>query len=392
MDKFLKYVDNKKFVRWVLTPDKELDIYWGNYILKNPSEKEQIDLARLLIFQLQSKKEHNSGSEAIDIFSKIVQKMEKSNKKPSFRKIGMTVLKYAAVALLFFSLGVAYFYQKPNEFAEMSKQLALVDNQGDVQLILGDGKMVAITEKESELEYKVNGNIVINKQDTVKVTSNPEKMEINQLVVPFGKNSSVKLPDGTVAHLNAGSRLMYPSKFKGKKREVFLFGEGFFEVSHNADKPFIVITNQLEVEVLGTKFNLSAYASDKTIETVLVEGKVKIKEPGFNIMKNSYILEPNQKATYYRKSAKTKIRKVDVMNYVTWHEGYLNFNSLNLSKIIIKLERYYNIKIQFEESLGVQKITGKLQLKEETDKVLQVLAKTASVKLIKLNKSTYELK
>ncbi len=392
MDKFIKYVDNRKFVRWVLTPDKELDIYWENYILNNPSEKEQIKLARLLILQLQTKNTFESGSEAIDIFSEIVQKLDNRNKKLTFRKIGITILKYAAVALLFFSLGIAYYYQKPNQFAEMSEQLALVDNQGDVQLILGDGKLVAITEKKSEIEYKENGNIVINKLDTVQATSNSKKVEINQLVVPYGKNSSVKLPDGTVAYLNAGSRLMYPSSFNGKKREVFLIGEGFFEVSHNADIPFIVITKKLEVEVLGTKFNLSAYTSDKTIETVLVEGKVKIKETGFNIMKSNYILKPNQQAIYNRESAKTKIRQVDVMNYVTWHIGYLNFKSSDLSQITKKLERYYNIKIQFEKTLGVHSITGKLKLNEDTDKVLQVLAKTASVKLIKLNKSTYELK
>ena len=392
MDKFLKYVENKEFVNWVLMPDKELDVYWENYLLKNPSEKEHIELARLLVSQLQAKKIEDSSSESVDIFAKILQKIDSENKKPTIRKIVMEVLKYAAVALIFFSLGVAYFYQKSNNFNEMSENLASVQYKDDVQLILGNGKTVSISDKKSEIEYKQNGNIVINKKDTVQKDINSQEVRINKLVVPYGKNTSVKLPDGTIAYLNAGSKLMYPSSFNGNKREVFLIGEGFFDVTHNASKPFIVTTAELEVEVLGTKFNLSAYPSDKTVETVLVEGKVKINETKFSLLKNNHILEPNQQAVYYRKSTKTKIRKVDVMNYVTWHEGYLNFNSTDLGNIVKKLERYYNIKIQIKESLGVSSITGKLKLVEETDNVLKILAKTASLELIKLNQSTYELK
>lgn len=392
MDKFLNYTDNKDFVRWVLAPNTDLDKYWENYILNNPSEKEQIELARLLILQLQSKKENTPNAESVKIFSKIVQELETKNKKPTFRKIGKTILKYAAVALIFFSLGILYLYERQSEFDEISKQLASLPEQNDVKLILGDGKTVSIKEKKSEVDYKEDGNIVINKQDTVQATSKSKKIEMNQLVVPFGRNSSIKLPDGTVAYLNAGSKLVYPSRFKGKNRKVFLFGEGFFEVTHNADMPFIVTTKELAVEVLGTKFNISAYPSDKTVETVLVEGKVKLKETKFNILGRNYILKPNQQAVYSCINAKTKIRKVNVLNYVSWHQGYLNFESSALDKIAKKLERYYNIKIQFEKPLGAKTITGKLKLNEETDKVLQVLAETASAKLIKLNQSTYELK
>lgn len=392
MDKFIEYVDDKNFVRWVLNPDQELDIYWNNFLLNNPSEKEHIELARMLVAQLQSKKLQNAGGESIDIFSKILQKTENANTKPSFRKIGVTILKYAAVALVFFSLGIAYFYQKNSQFSEISNDLSSVQNQKDVQLILGNGKKLAIAEKKSEIEYETNGNVIINKKDTVQVADNKHEVEMNQLIVPFGKNTSVKLPDGTIAYLNAGSKLVYPSRFDGGKREVFLVGEGFFDVTHNANKPFVVTTGELEVEVLGTKFNVSAYPTDKTIETVLVEGKVKIKETKFNLLNSNYILKPNQQATYYRKSSKTKIRKVDVINYVSWHEGYLNFNSAHLNQIVTKLERYYNIKISMEDSLGVCAITGKLKLNEKTDTVLKVLAKTASVELIKLNQSSYELK
>lgn len=394
MDKFLKYFENKQFVRWVLNPDQKLDDYWEVYFKNNPSEKKQIELARLIILQLRSKKEQNSGTEAVDLFSEIVQKLGTHDKKPVIRKIALAVLKYAAVGILFFSLGIAFYYfQKSGQFDGLTEQLLVVQDQNNAQLILGDGQNVSITEKESEIEYQVNGNIVINKQDTVQAVSDSRKLELNQLVVPYGKNSSIKLPDGTVAFINAGSRLVYPSFFEGKKREVYLIGEGFFEVAHNQAMPFIVKTKYLEVEVLGTKFNLSAYPSDNIIETVLVEGKVRLKETGFNILKNDYILEPNQRAAYCRESSETKITQVDVINYVAWHEGYLNFESSDLNRIVKKLERYYNIRIRLDDPmLGMRAITGKLKLDEETESVLKVLAKTASSELVKLNESTYVIK
>ncbi len=394
MDKFLKYFEDKKFVRWALKPDEQLDAYWNDYLGKNPSEKKQLELARLLILQLQSKKEHNSDIEAIDLFSKIIRKLDNRGKKPSIRRIGIAALKYAAVALLFFSIGIALYYDRePDPFAGFTQPVIAMKGQNNVQLILADGENISIAEKDSKIEHQGNGNIVINKQDTIQSVFDSQRAELNQLIVPFGKNSSIQLPDGTVAYLNAGSRLVYPSQFVGKTREVYLIGEGFFEVAHNADMPFFVKTNKLEVEVLGTKFNLSAYPSDKFIETVLVEGKVKLTETGFHFMKTGYILKPNQLAAYNRESAETKITRVNVMNYVAWHQGYLNFESSDLSRIVKKLERYYNIHIRLDDPmLGLRVITGKLKLREETESVLKVLASTASAELLKLNESTYVIK
>ncbi|MGC9352942.1 MAG: FecR family protein, partial [Mariniphaga sp.] len=285
-----------------------------------------------------------------------------------------------------------YYFQKPDSFSDLAEQKFSVQNENNVQLILGDGKNVHINQKESTIEYKADGKIVINSQDTLPAESGRQQQKLNQLVIPFGKNSSITLPDGTIAYLNAGSRLVYPNFFKGKKREVILVGEGFFDVAPNEKMPFVVQTNDLNVTALGTKFNLSAYPSDNSIETVLVEGEVKIDMSGLQPFKNDYILKPNQLATYNRTSAETKIKHVDVINYVSWHEGYLNFESSDLSRIVKKLERYYNINIILDDPmLGIRSITGKLHLRDETEYVLKVLAKTASAKMKQLNETTYVL-
>jgi hypothetical protein len=394
LEKFLTYFENKSFVRWVLHPNEQLDAWWNNYLEKNPQEKKEIEFARLLVKQLQSKKEGGATEmESFGLLSDIIRQIEKTNRKKNSRKILFSLLKYAAVGLLFFFLGIGYYYiQKPESFSGLAEQMYPAQDVNSVQLILGDGINVPIDENESTVEYRSDGQIVINSRDTVSAELGRQNQKLNQLVIPHGKNSSILLPDGTVAYLNAGSRLVYPNFFRGKNREVFLIGEGFFEVARDESMPFVVQTTELNVEVLGTKFNVSAYPSDNMIETVLVEGKVKINPKGFQLLKNNYTLDPNQLAAYNRTSAETKITNVDVSNYVSWHNGFLNFNSSDLSRIVKRLERYYNIKIILDDPmLGIRSITGKLHLKDEKEYVLKVLAKTASADLKKINETTYVL-
>ncbi len=379
----------------MLHPNEQLETYWKNYLEKNPHEQKEIEFARLLVLQLQSKKEGGATEEEkIELLSDIIQQIENTNRKKNFSRITLSLLKYAAVALLFFFLGVGYYYfQKPESFSGLAEQLYSVPDENSVQLILGDGKNVPIDQKESTVEYRADGKIVINSRDTLIAESEKQKNELNQLVIPYGKNSSIQLPDGTIAYLNAGSRLVYPSYFTGKNREVFLIGEGFFEVVSDKNNPFVVQTNDLKVEALGTRFNVSAYPSDNMIETVLVEGKVKISPNSNNPFKKEYTLEPNQMAAYNRTSTETSISAVDVSNYVSWHNGFLNFDSSDLSRITKKLERYYSIRILFEDPmLGVRSITGKLHLKDEKEYVLKVLARTASAEVKQLDETTFVMK
>lgn len=394
MEKFLKYFENKDFVRWALRPDEQSEKYWNDYLEKNPEEQEEVTWARYVVSQLQSKKETGTAeTESVNLLSAIIQQIERKEKKNNIRRIAFTLARYAAVGILFFFLGIAYYYfQKSESFIDLAEQMYSVQDENNVQLILGDGKNVSIDQKESTVEYRADGKIVINSQDTLAAEPARQKQALNQLVIPFGKNSSITLPDGTIAYLNAGSRLVYPNFFTGKNREVILVGEGFFDVAPNEKMPFVVQTNDLNVVAMGTKFNLSAYPTDNMIETVLVEGKVKINLNDLQSFRKDYTLEPSQLATYNRTSAETKIKSVDVINYVSWHEGFLNFESADLSRIVKKLERYYNIKIILDDPmLGIRSISGKLHLKDKTEYVLEVLAKTASAELKQLNETTYVL-
>jgi len=397
MDKFLKYFENKNFVKWVLNPNADLDAYWQKYLDNNPKEAEQINNSRLIILALKSKKISDTQNREDVIFSDIVMGIKKKNKTSPIRKLVFTTLKYAAILLLFFSFGASYYYyQKANELDRVANRLIVEPVHGKSQLILATGEHVSISEKESKIEYQNNGEIIINKNDTVNYnySTKTTKEKYNQLIVPFGKRSSITLPDGTIVHLNAGSRLVYPSTFIGSKREVYLYGEGFFEVFHNKKKPFIVKTNKQDIEVLGTKFNVSAFPTDNVVETVLAEGSVKLKSSHFSFFKDDFILKPNQKARYTLENEKVSISKVDASKYVSWHLGYINLETSELQNIVKRVERYYNIKIRLE---GISNklsntITGKLLLKDDVETVMKVLAAATSMELIKTKESIYVLK
>jgi len=394
MDKFLNYFENEDFVQWALNPTPELDKFWNNYFREHPSERKEAENARLLLTQIKAKKENADTEQILKLYSGIINRIGRKNKKQQSRRLVVHLMRYAAVALTFLIIGalIVIQYNKNLNIAKYQPVVHLQD-ESEARLVLADGKKIILNEKESTIEYSPKGQIIINSQDTIKKQESASSTEMNQLIMPFGKNSSILLPDGTLAYVNAGSRLVYPTTFQGKSREVFLMGEGFFKVAHNPEIPFVVKTNDISVVAYGTSFNIAAYPTDKIIETVLVEGKVVLREGSFNIFKKDVELTPGNLASFNRETLETVTRKVNISDYVAWHEGFLNFQSTDLNRIVVKLERYYNIKLYLDNPmLGMRRISGKLELREEKDKVLGVLASTARAELFKINETTYGLK
>jgi hypothetical protein len=391
MDDFLKYFENEKFIHWIYNPDQELNEYWGNWFLNHPEEKKEAEFARLILIQLQSRIDKVKSEEAILLYNVIAAKLVDS--KPHSRSLRrfIPLMRYAAIAFIFLSLGILLKnYHSPSKYVNPKLSVSAKQGSGVAQLILADGRKIDINSKESSIEYKAKGKIVIDQKDTIDSKSQSTEAEMNQLIIPYGKNSSIRLPDGTVAYLNAGSKLMYPSVFGGMTRKVILLGEGYFEVAHNPKQPFVVKINDFSVVALGTVFNISAYPTDKIIETVLVTGQVVIRDDSFNLFKKDLVLKPNELATFNRETLVTTSQQVDVDQFIAWHKGILNFQCTVLDKIIIKVERYYDIKVILENpTMGTRGITGKLMLKEDKEDVLKVLASTAHLELEKIDNNTY---
>lgn len=222
----------------------------------------------------------------------------------------------------------------------------------------------------------------------------------NEIVVPLGAKSQVTLSDGTKVWLNAGSKLRYPMQFGKLNREVYLEGEGFFDVTHNKDKLFLVRTSDITIKVYGTQFNVKSYPDENKVSTTLVKGSVAIETRG-NKKPPTY-LKPNQTAIFYktgiaippeslpRPKAAVKqesvqandivvAHEVDPAPVTSWKDKRWVIDSEELGKLAIILERRYNVKITIEDGdLKNYKFSGILT--EETfEQVLKIIQLSAPI-------------
>lgn len=163
---------------------------------------------------------------------------------------------------------------------------------------------------------------------------------IEKYVAPGG-TQLIKLPDGTMVHVNAGSLLLYPEKFVGSTRTVFLIGEANFKVKKNAEQPFIVRSSTMSVTALGTEFNVKAYADDLDMEATLLEGKVKVV-CGYE--GKNYILSPGEQVFYNKTTGESSLAKVDVADATAWQRGELVFRSVTVKEIAAVLQRKFNVR------------------------------------------------
>lgn len=394
MKNISKYLDDKRFIQWVFSPGNELDEWWKSFEANNPEEKENIQLAKRILQKLQTNNKELSQDKKIRLFSQILKQLENRQKQRKVRSLITGLMKYAAVAILFFSIGALLFYRENNLNPQFLTQEILEPNYADeARLIRPGGNDILLGEANSRIEHRQDGQVVVNGNIMESSTSCKKgKPEMNQLVIPYGKTSEIRLPDGTNVFLNAGSRLIYPNFFADNIREVFLVGEAFFDVKHNKEKPFVVQTNDIRVRVLGTQFNISAYPSDNIIETLLVSGKVRLQQNNTKIFSETTELSPGQLATFSKTERTTQLKNVDIENYTLWKENLLKFESTDLSRVVKKLERYYNIRFKYNDTfLGVIKISGKLDLGDSRESVLENVADVASVKIQKIGEGYYEI-
>lgn len=250
--------------------------------------------------------------------------------------------KYAAILILVF--GSLLIYKNWNVLE--NNQNVIVPREDEIVLEMDNESSQTIDLSDSKNVTDKSGKI-IGKQDKNKLVYSGAaaagKLAYNTLKIPYGKKFEVELSDGTVVHLNSGSTLKFPVKFlNNQSRQVFLTGEAFFEVSKDKKHPFTVNTNEVDVEVLGTKFNVSSYNEDSSSSIVLVEGKVSLyKDKKTN--DNQTYLTPGMKGTNEKGQLKIATESVNTDYYTAWVKGSLVFKNDSFGEIIKKLERQYNV-------------------------------------------------
>ena len=211
-------------------------------------------------------------------------------------------------------------------------------------------------------------------------TLNIQKSDIvdlaqNKIYVPAGQRANILLSDGTEVWINANTTIIYPSVFSGSERNIKLSGEAFFKVAHNEKKPFIVSTDNLDVKVLGTTFDVSAYKESGQTSVSLLEGSVKVQMDDKDV-----ILSPKE-VLYYDKE-KTDVEKLDNENNFSWRYGILTFEDESLFEILKKLELCFHVEIIIKNSkLNQKTFTGKFRQRDGIMDILKILQRVHPFKI-----------
>jgi ferric-dicitrate binding protein FerR (iron transport regulator) len=386
--KFLRYtveemLEDRDFPVWLkhLSDNQEL----SRLVDDNPQFAYKVRQAKEIIMILNVKEEPVFKDEIYAMLAKISEVDVDHQSQLRTRRI-RGYFKYAAAVVFVLMLSALGYWElnKETVFQWASNEAPTAIKQS--RLILSTGEEIDLKKDESVIKVSAQQNSIRINNDSIVALSavGAKRFEIamNQVVVPFGKKSLVELSDGTKVWLNAGSKMAFPARFSGSKREVFLEGEACFDVTHDKSNPFFVNTREVIIRVLGTKFNVSDYEADKEITTVLLEGSVSLREnKGINFFGEEVILKRHQRALFSKAGLSTKVyEEANPEIFTAWTEGWFTFYKEPLGNILKKVERYYNVQVVGTNLFQSDDlISGKLDLKDSIEDVMKVLADVAKV-------------
>lgn len=374
----LALLNDDNFLLWRLLPTKELDNYWKGRIESEPILTRSIEEADACLKKAFAPQEKLTHLEKKQLFERI-----SNQEQPIAGKRIPVWLKYAAAAALFLIVSIIsirlYTIKKDSnekgivvgsKLAPAEVQLlgdtGAVSLKGNVQISIGaDGKgsLIGANGEAGKLNFSSSGE--------------------NQLIVPYGRRSTIQFADGSKIWLNSGSQLWFPTLFDENERRIRMKGEIYIEVAHNNSKPFFVDANGFETQVLGTKFNISAYEG-RPQNVTLVAGSVKI-----NAKNGGTLLKPNEQAVIT--FGKITTRAVDTHEFTCWKDGYIALNNTPMPEVLNSLERYYNLSFTIEDKERLAKITcnGKFFLSNDMDNSLKVIGLLSNTSYVRYGEKIY---
>lgn len=373
-----KLLEDDFFIESNTSPTLDTINFWKGQIADGLDEQEY-QLAVFFLRSIRVKKEQMTNERQDLLWTKIkdsnnILQLQRSRRFRSF----MWMAAASVAVLILFS--ISYLYTNVNKIPDVeaiAREMAVTPEADDIQLVLPD-KQIPISGQESQIEYDAKGTVVVNSEkiaDVFQSSANSSKrsLEFNQLIVPNGKRSTLILEDGTKVWVNAGSRIVYPVAFADKKREIYVNGEVFLEVAPDKNRPFVVKTKEMDVQVLGTSFNVMAYETDESASVVLVTGSVQVDTRD----DEDFRLEPNRMFSYHK--GECDIKDVNVNDYILWKDGLYTYRSEHLSVILDRLSRYYGKKISYKSDVADLRCSGKLDMQEDLEVVLDGLSQTAPI-------------
>lgn len=291
-----------------------------------------------------------------------------------------TWIKYAAViALPLLVAGVWLLFPRGGEQSiPVAQNTKIVKREESPVLeVVGGGKV--ILEKEKDKMIEAGRGVEVQQSSGMLVYSDSvvsEYVDTNVLRIPKGGEFKLQLADGTQVYLNSATDLRYPVAFTGSERRVYLKGEAYFEVAKDAEHPFIVVTDDVQVRVYGTSFNVNTLGADG-VRTVLVEGKVGIRGQDSD---REFVLKPNELAFYDRNSRDMKIETVDPDLYTLWRKGIFVFERETLENIMNTLSLWYDMEVFFQsESAKKLHFSGHMKRYEQIEDILHAITDATGV-------------
>jgi len=286
-------------------------------------------------------------------------------------------LSIAASILILFTAGLLFYFIKIEPTRQVVvKNVAkpdLTPGGNKAILTLSNGRSIVLNGAKNGTLAK-QGNTDINKLSGGAISyqgasdiAAADAVIYNTASTPRGGQFQFILSDGTKVWLNSASSIKFPVAFNGSERKVELTGEAYFEVAHDAKRPFKVVSNQQQVEVLGTHFNINAYNDEDVINTTLLEGSVKVTSANTEIT-----IVPGQQAQF--KNGKINVASVNVDDAVAWKNGLFNFNDNSIEEVMKQLSRWYDVDIKYEGKLPSRRFSGEISRNVNASQLLDILS------------------
>ncbi|WP_177222648.1 FecR family protein [Chitinophaga sp. YR627] len=283
----------------------------------------------------------------------------------------------AAASLLLLGGGTAVWMirtQRPQP-AVIVQQTTLTPGSNKAVLTLANGQQIILDNAEKGTIAE-SGGVSVIKADSgaIAYSGTGGNIQYHTLSTPRGGQFQLTLPDGSHVWLNAASSIRYPTAFTGAERNVELTGEGYFEIAPNAAQPFTVKTGKLDVHVLGTGFNIMAYADENAVRTTLVNGSVKVAAGAATT-----ILTPGTQASLQTGAAGFTISKPDLDEVLAWKNGQFRFSRTNIKQIMRQVSRWYDVEVSYEGNVDNIEFQGILSRKVTAQALLETIAATGEV-------------
>lgn len=328
---------------------------------------------------------HSMGDAAHTKY-RITEKINTNIRRSERGKVIFIKTWYAAASVILLMIP-AFLYLGPfkdESLADQARKAPVVKNdilpgKNKAILILDDGSRINLDDAESGLLAEENSTVITKLPDgqlqyAAGKTKSGGEIKFNTVSTPYGGQFQITLPDGSRVWLNAGSSLRFPTLFTGSERKVDLTGEAYFEIAKNTSMPFKVMSNNSEIRVLGTHFNVMAYEDEKQMKTTLLEGSVQI----FNGA-NKIDIKPGQAAVLNKVTKKMIVATVDADQAVAWKNGYFIFVDENIGSIMRKVARWYNIEVLYKGNLSNKDFTGTISRNKNVSELLSMLELTGAV-------------